>query len=49
MIVPTADTVRYTYLLDTLVRANRPILLTGLTGTYFIIIHLNEIIILTFL
>ena len=32
MIVPTADTVRYTYLLDTLVRANKPVLLTGFTG-----------------
>jgi hypothetical protein len=32
MVVSTADTVRYTYLLETLVRANKPVLLTGLTG-----------------
>jgi dynein heavy chain len=32
MIVPTADTIRYTFILETLIRSNRPVLLNGLTG-----------------
>lgn len=31
--VPTVDTVRYDFLVSTLVRANRPVLLTGPVGT----------------
>jgi dynein heavy chain len=33
IIVPTVDTVRYTYLLDKMVKANIPVLLCGNTGT----------------
>ena len=31
--VPTVDTVRYDFLLDTLIKAKRPVLLTGPVGT----------------
>lgn len=36
MIVPTADTIKYTFILETLIRANKPVLLTGLTGMQYV-------------
>jgi len=33
IMVPTVDSVRYNFLLDTLIRAKRPVLLTGPVGT----------------
>ena len=33
IIVPTVDSVRYNFLLDTLIRAKRPVLMTGPVGT----------------
>ena len=31
--VPTVDSIRYNFLLNTLIKAKRPVLLTGLVGT----------------
>ena len=33
IVVPTVDTLRYDFLVSTLVKANRPVLLTGPVGT----------------
>eukprot|EP00952_Eustigmatos_sp_NYUAD-ZCMA_P006647 28526-Eustigmatos_ZCMA.PRE.1 len=33
MVVPTVDTVRFSYLISTLIAVNKPVFVTGVTGT----------------